>query len=752
MLSQNRYQTTALIIIVTLVAYIPAMRGGFVWNDEEVGSLGKNIVLEENGLYRVWLTSDSVNYWPVTWTSFWLEYQLWGLNPAGYHVVNILIHAACGLLVWRILLRLKIPGAWLAAMIFAVHPVNVESVAWITQRKNTLSLLFFLVAMLWYLRFEDANRLRWFWGAVAAFLLAMLSKGAVVTMPAVLLLCCWWRRGKITRLDVVRSLPFFAIAVAMSGVEIWFQYTQAIGQEIVRDDTFPARLAGAGWVVWFYVYKALLPLKLIFIYPRWDINPANLLSYLPNAALLAVLLLCWRYRGRWGKPVLFALLYFVITLGPVLGFLDIYFMRYSFVADHYQYISIIGLIALVCGAATVLLKRFHEKRPAVVHCLAGVIVIVLGCLTWRQSSAYEDSETLWRDTLRKNPQAWMAYSNLGNILTSQGKLNEAVGNYSKALAIHADAEIHNNLGNVLALLSRPAEAVPHYRAAIQIDPDYAEPHNNLGMVLKGQGHLEDATTQYREALRIAPNHLRALINLGDVLILRKRISEAVTYYEQALTIDPDNSTAHRNLGLALASLGRSGEAIPHLCRALELAPDSARTHYNLGKILKSRGEREAIDHLQHAVRLNPDYADAHFQLALALIDDNQLAESIRHLREALRIKADWLLPMTRLAWLLATHPDAEQRHPTEALRLAECAAELTRHQHVEVLDTLAAAQAAVEQFDQAVITAQAALDLLPTATPDRVRAQLQERLELYRQKLPYHLPASRDNKGDNDNP
>jgi hypothetical protein len=352
-----------LILGIIALAYIPALKAGFVWDDDSM--LTGNIVLQPDGLYRSWFTTEQLNYWPVTWTNYRLEHVLWKENPTGYHATNILIHALCTLLLWRILVRLKIPVALPITLIFAVHPVNVESVAWVAQRKTILSMLFFLSSLAAYLKFDRTNKRRWYWMSVGLFVLAVLSKGTVVALPVVILMCVWWLRRTIKRSDVIRSLPFFAVSAVSSVLEIWFQYTKAIGADIVRSDSLPARIAGAGMAVWFYIYKALLPVHLVFIYPRWQIDPAKWFSWIPDLALLAVFGLCWRYRVSWGRPVLFALGYFIVMLVPILGFFNTYFMRYSLVADHYQYAAIIGVIALATVGGSRLATRLIKPATGV---------------------------------------------------------------------------------------------------------------------------------------------------------------------------------------------------------------------------------------------------------------------------------------------------------------------------------------------------------------------------------------------------
>ena len=324
-----------LIVLLTIVIYVPAMQGKFIWDDNN--HLYDNLLTRENGLYRSWFTTENWNYWPLTWTVLWVGWQLWGLDPLGYHAINILLHAVVSLLIWRILRRLRVPGAWLAAVIFVVHPVNVQTVAWITQIKNLLAMFFYLLAILGYLRFEYNNLKRWYFCSLLAFLMAGLSKTSVVMLPFVLIGCAWWQRGKISRGDLIRSLPFFALSGVLGVNEILFQYG-SIGEDVVRPEGFFSRLSGAGWAVWFYLYKAIIPYKLSFVYPRWSIDSSSVISYLPDIILFgAFVLFCWHRRG-WGRPFLFGLGYFVMTLFRVLGFLDINFFRFSlFIFKHVIY-------------------------------------------------------------------------------------------------------------------------------------------------------------------------------------------------------------------------------------------------------------------------------------------------------------------------------------------------------------------------------------------------------------------------------
>jgi tetratricopeptide (TPR) repeat protein len=659
--------------------------------------LTNNVVLKEKGLYRSWLTTAQPNYWPITWTSYWLEHKLWGLNPTGYHITNILIHTACVLLIWRILILLKIPAAWPAALVFAVHPVNVESVAWVAQRKTLLAMLFFLMAVLLYLKFENGNNLLLYRLSAGTFVLAMLSKGSVVGLPIVLLLIAWWRRGTITRRDVLRSVPFFGISAVMSCVEIWFQYNRAIGGDVIRSDDFFARSAGAGMAVWFYIYKAILPINLSFIYPRWQIDPKNWFVYIPLALLAALFLLLLRYRRSWGKSLLFALGYYVAMLLPILGFFNIYFMRYSLVADHYQYVSIIGLISFAAAVSYGVLDRLGSPGANTAKALGVLVVAIFAIFTWRQCHIYKDIETLWSDTLQKNPNSSIAHSGLGFALQSQGRFDEAISYYYQVIQIEPKNEsAYNNLGNTLASMGRFDEAVSHYNNALRIKPNYATAHYNLAQALKSQGRIDEAISHYNKALSIKPDYAGAHINLGIVLKSQGKIDEAMSHYREALQIKPDSAEAYYNLGNALKSQGKLEEAISSYEKSLHLNPKDAEICNNMGSVLQIQGKLdEAISYYRRSVTIDPNYAAGHNNLGNALASAGRLDEAIAHIERAVA---------------------------------------LTKRQNAAILSTLTAVYAARGRFDDAAATAQEALEIASADKNNDLADQIRKKLELYRQK------------------
>lgn len=580
----------AIIVFVTALIYLPALTGDWIWDDG--GFVSENpIIKASNGLKRFWASTEPPDYFPLTSTTLWAEWRLWGMKTTGYHVTNLLLHIISALLIWLILLRLKVPLAWLCAFIFAVHPVNLEAVAWITQRKTVLPMVFYLLSILLYLKYEKNRRPLIYALSLIAFILALLSKTSVIMLPFVLLLCAWWQRGKVEREDIRSSVPFFVSAFVMGLVTIWFQYNRSIGDDIVRTDGFLSRFAGSAWTVWFYLYKALFPVNLSFVYPRWSIDPAFIGSYLPGVLLAAVLFVCWRYRNSWGRSSFFALAYFVVTLFPFMGFLNIYYMRYSLVADHYEYQSIIAIIALAVGLCHYWINRSKTDLRRWAIAAAAVIICLLCIQTWRQSHIYRNVEILFNDTLAKNPSSWMAHYNQGHYFQEQGRDAEAMRYYAKAFLLDPEnPDPLNNAGNILLKQGKTDKAVGYFSMAVRVRPDFGEGYYNMGVALQQAGKTQEAIDQYYKSIKAKPGNEKAHNNLANALAGQGRYSQALSHYDEALRIKPGFVDAHVNEGIVLKRMKKYDEALKHFYEALRIQPNYVKARKNAEEILKIKAE------------------------------------------------------------------------------------------------------------------------------------------------------------------
>src|SRR5215831_14614546 len=439
-----------ILAVVTMLAYQPAWNGGFIWDDDEYVT-NNELLTAPDGLRRIWFSLDSPSqYFPLVYTTFRIERALWGLHPFGYHWVNLLLHIANALLVWRVLIALKVPGAWLAGAIFALHPVQVESVAWITERKNVLMGFFFLLALLAWVAFVDAKtKRRWlFYGlALILYLFALSAKTTGCTLPAVLFLILWLQHKRIDWKRIIQIIPFLVIGVAMGLVAMWWErYHQGTSRAVFTFLSPIERVLVANRAIWFYLGKLIWPSNLTFIYPRWNIAPTHLLDYVWLLAGVVVGGAIYFLRRYLGRRVEVAAAFFVATLSPVLGFIMLYTFRYTFVADHYQYLACIGPIALASAGIVSFSEKLTQYRVIIVSA-ALLVVASLGTLTWRQAAAYSDVETLWRTTLARNPESWMAHTNLGLVLFQKGQFDQAIAHYRAALEMQADSwDAEYNLG------------------------------------------------------------------------------------------------------------------------------------------------------------------------------------------------------------------------------------------------------------------------------------------------------------------
>lgn len=556
--SRMDYLLVAFIAIAVFVAYWPAVHGEFIWDDEEYVS-GNELLTAPDGLRRIWLSTDAPSqYFPLVYTTFRIERAIWGLDTTGYHVTNIVLHILNALLVWLILRKLSVRGAWLAAAVFALHPVHVESVAWITERKNVLSTFFYLLTVLSWMKFRDRSDWRFYVLAVLASALALFAKTTACTIPAALLLVSWFRRERIGLREWGLMMPFAALGTAMGLTSIWWEKNKqgTTGEDF--DFTMPERVLIASRALWFYIGKLVWPARLAFSYSRWEINSSQPIQYLWSACWVSVAAVLWRSRRMVGRGPIAALVFFVAALVPMIGFFSLYTFRYSFVADHYQYVASIGPIAVVAAALVVLGDRMKQ---AVRRGLSVFVLFVLAVLTWDQAHAYKDFEHLWRHTIRKNPVSWMAHNNLAALLNEQGRYDEARPFAEESLRLNPDSwTAQATMGHLLMHEGRPEESLPYFRRAIELRPDWATAYFDYGVALQSLNRYKEAADKYSKAVEISPNYADALLNLGVVLADLGRIDDSIAQFRRIIAERPDYPNVHGNLAMALYLKGDYAEA------------------------------------------------------------------------------------------------------------------------------------------------------------------------------------------------
>lgn len=570
--TRRLWLTAAVFLVATVLVYFPAWSGKPIWDDD--GHLTRPELQTLQGLARIWFVPGATQqYYPLVHTVFWLQHKLWGDALLPYHLLNILLHGLSAFLLFRILGRLKIPGALLAAAIFALHPVQVESIAWISELKNTLSGFLFLLAGWSYLRFDEERNRRFYFLALGLFLCGLLAKSVVATLPVALLVVLWWKRGRLKlKRDLPPLLPFFALGIIAGLFTIWVEhhYIGARGEDFNLSPL--ARVLLAGRIFWFYLAKLFWPQNLTFIYPRWEMDAGIWWQYLFPLALAGVLLALWKIRDRSRAP-LAAVLFFLAALFPALGFINVFPFLYSFVADHFQYLASIGIITLSAAAIMWTLTLFRVPFFCSI-----ALPFILAFLTWRQAHMYADGETLYRTTLARNSGCWMAHNNLANILMRSGSIPEAITHYDQALRLRPRyVEAHYNLGHALLQTGEVDGAIAQCQAALAIDPKSAEAHSNLANAIVRKHEFLEALKHYEEALRIAPNSVAFQINLASFLATSgdpelRDGPRAVELAGKAVRLtNEDNTIALHVLGSAYAEAGDLPRALATTEKALRLA-------------------------------------------------------------------------------------------------------------------------------------------------------------------------------------
>jgi tetratricopeptide (TPR) repeat protein len=616
---QRVFLLAALLAAATVLAYQPVWHAGFIW-DDDVYVTNNRLLTAPDGLKRIWFSLDSPSqYFPLVYSVLRMERHAWGLASGGYHWVNILLHAANALLLWRVLRRVAVPGAWLGAALFALHPVQVESVAWVTELKNVLSLFFCLLAVRAWLEFVEDRPGSWrfYVAALICQSLALFAKTTACTLPAALLLTLWIQGKPINLRRAFQVVPFLGAGVAMGMVSIWFErhHQYAVGQSFAVSPL--VRLLIASRAVWFYLGKLIWPANLSFSYARWQIDPANMLAYiwLAGAVLAAAAIL--RIRRVAGRGPETAAIFYVAMLSPLLGLIMEYTFRYSFVADHYQYAACIGPLALAGAGIDKILSRLDHPSPIVRPMTYGLLLALLGILTWRQCRIYDNSETLWRATLDRSPGSTIARNNLSQVLLDKGDFDHATQLSREVLSLNPDdAVAQNNLGYALLQQGQLDDSISHLQKSIALQPNGPDAYYNIGQAFLKKSQFDAAVTNFQMAVRLKPDYPAALCNLGYALLQTGQISAATANYEKSIELDPDYPLPHNDLGSIFLRLGQTNEAMVQFQRAAELEPAFVEAHYNLGGVLLVQGRLdEARSQYEKVAELRPNLAQAHYMLA-----------------------------------------------------------------------------------------------------------------------------------------
>ncbi|MBD3237834.1 MAG: tetratricopeptide repeat protein [Candidatus Eisenbacteria bacterium] len=690
-----------LLLAAVALVYTPVYRAEFIWDDDDYLLLNP-LLTEEGGWAEIWDPSSPRNpqFYPLVFSSFRIERGLWGTDATGYHVVNVVLHALNVLLLLFLLRRLRVPGAWLVAGLFAVHPVFVESVAWISERKNVLSGFFYLLAAHSYLRFDATSRWRWYGLTLICFLGALFSKTITASLPLALGLALWWRGRRLRVSRFVTLLIMVAIGFALGMVTRLHEY-----QHVLSDGGGPIfaqldplkRILLAGRAFWFYPSKIVWPEELAFFYSRWSLDPRIVGQWIyPVAGLLVALLLVYGYRRGWlGRGPLAAALFYAVTIFPALGFVNVAPMRFSWVADHFQYLAAIGILLLIGGLWAQMRggSRAGRARRGTAALVAIAILVLLGWRAQTQAHVYQDLGSLWADTAAKTPDSWIVQLNRGVWLKQHGDLEGAA---------HC------------------------YQRAAELDPPPGE-----GGIM-GYG------------------------NLSSVCFVQGRYEESVRFARAVLAAQPGYPLALYNLGRSLWRLGRYAEAEPPLRALLEQKPDPAagraawdfrrrlsddRIWYVLGEVQAAQGKiDEALRSYGRALALAPNEPTLHLARLRLLRRSDRITATIAALREALTV-----LPAPQraahkleLGFLLATAADPTLRDGREALRIARELAGQLGARNPYILSVQAAAQAAMGRFQEAATSVEQALELAPQAQDPGLENRLHAQQSRYARRRLFH--------------
>lgn len=739
----------ASLVIGTFLVFGGALRHGFVNYDDDQ-------YVYENPQVSRGLTTDgavwafthrySNNWHPLTWLSHMTDCEIFGLKPDGHHLTSVTLHAFNAMLLFLLLRRLtgSIWRTTFIAALFAIHPLRVESVAWISERKDLLSGCFFLLTLLAYSKYAERSRLRgavdkpWYLITLIAFACGLMSKPMLVTLPGVLLLLDFWPLRRTTshsiatwRPLILEKIPFMILSLASCAATLVAQ-REAVASFV----TLPiaTRIANAVAAIGVYLWQFIWPTRLAAFYPYADSGELALQTAVGCVLLLAISVVAWKQRTR--RPwLLFGWLWYLGMLTPVIGIIQVGEQAH---ADRYTYLPQIGIaLALIWAVAE--WSANIPQRLVTMRISGGLALMALAFLATRQTAHWRDSRSLWERALAVTKNNSLAHNNLGHVFITEGRPADALEHFREALRIQPNlAEAENNIGTVFMDMGRTAEAMTHFERALKLKPDYAIANNNYATLLIPAGRHADAIQHFERALRSRPDYPEVHYNLGNLRATQGRPADAITHYEQALRLRPRYAKAHFGLGAALVLQRRPAEAIQRFQTALQIMPDFAEVHYNLGLLLiAEKREAEAIEHFRRAGAIQPQFAEAHYRMALTLQSQGRHAEAIAQYEKAIAANPDHSSSHNNLAWTLAASPNDALRDGERAVTHALKANDLIGGNRADALDTLAVAYAEAGRFEDALVTARRALTIATRQGRGQFAEELRSRIQLFESRKPY---------------
>lgn len=748
----------AFLVAAVFAIYAPAFDGEFVWDDHGIYISHNGLLRESDGIYRFWFTNDPVDYYPLTYTTFWFEWQAVETDTRLYHIDNVLLHLGAAFVLYALLKRLDAPYPWFVCLLFAVHPIQLESVAWISQRKSLLGALFGFAAAYDYLgaRQKLSRAARWrgpFW-----FFLSLSGKPVLIALPPLLAGYEWLSGERNWRIIAHRTAPYFGLSLIFGIVGVAYQQ-KLIGGVDVRGQNLAERLASLGWAAWFYVGQTLRIDAMNFVYPRWKVDALNIFSWLPDAAALVVLWATWNWRRRLGLLPFAAWTTYLVTMLPSLGLADVFYWRYSYVGDHYVYQSLPALLVVLSWLGRTIIAHRPQTYVPIVSLGIGFIA-ASGFFSWQRAHLYQKEEDIWVDALSQNPQAFLALSNLGGIRGIQGRSDDALRLLDQALELDPRFyEPHARKGDIFTELKKWQQALESYRRASDLAPalsdEWFQAKLGEGEALFHLNHTAESETLLSQIesmlastgganVQVAAMSCRARVYLWYLAGVRadaNRQTELLAQIERATTAAPE---ARREAAPAWFEVGEFARAL-ELWKSL-LHDDSNdpkyRVHSNLGITLMMLGSTdEALVHFREAAAMAPENARMHANLALAYTMTKRYPEAVDEYRRVQEIEPDDVASKRDLAWILAVSPLAGPQTAAEALRLAQDCVALTQGIHPAALDALAAALALGGKFDEAAVTAERAVEAgAKIGAPQEAQQARLERAALYRQRSVYREP------------